>query len=219
MDITKLTPDEKAQLMRELAQEEKAKKEKRENDIRTFKGMIDTLVNEKAPLLADFGKKQNNLVNQIFNDFYTVIELKNELYGVKDGQSSHTFSSRDGNGSIIIGYNEITAFDATVDVGLKKIHEFLGSLGEDSDKRLKIEKVVGTLTRKNKKGELNPTKVVALSELKADMNDELFSDGVDVVVNSQFKTRTGSYVRGWWREVGENGKETKLSFSISTNEP
>ena len=217
MTIAQLTPEERRKLMAELHQQDKAAKKKKAEDRETLKTMIDDVVAEVAPVCAAFGLKQVAIVDDVFKKFHDIIALKKDVYEFDDKQASHTFTSRKGSGSITVGYNEIPGFDSTVDVGLQKIHTFISSLSKDDANRIKIEKVVSTLTKKNKKGELNPTKVIALSELKADMDDEQFSEGVDIVVASQFKTRTTMYVRGWHRVLAENGKEITIAFSITAN--
>lgn len=214
-DISTLTADQRKALMAELAKEEKAEKAKRKDNIDTLKQLVDEMLDEVVPECSAFGKQQTSIVNKVFNRCRTIIDLKKEIYGFDEKQASHTFTSRLGNSALVIGYNEIPAFDSTVDVGVQKIHSFLGSLSKDDVNRVKIEKVLSTLTKKNKKGELNPTKVIALSELKGDMDDELFTEGVDIVVASQFKTRTTMYVRGWQRVAGEDGLEIKVVFSIT----
>lgn len=215
INLNDLTPEQRAGLLAELSQEKKQADLKRTEDVKTFKDMIDGMLEETAPACMNFGKMQTEMVDKVFSRCATIIELKKDLYNFDEKQASHTFTSRTGNASITIGYNEIPSFDSTVDVGVQKIHKFLASLSKDDENRAKIEKVLSTLTKKNKKGELNPTKVIALSELKSDMDDELFSEGVDIVVASQFKTRTSMYVRGWYRTIGEDNKEVKVNFSIT----
>lgn len=217
MDITTLTPEAKKELLNQLAQEEKNARRKKADDRAALKQMIDETVADIAPDCADFGIKQNEMVDSVFEKFAAIIALKKDIYGFDEKQASHTFTSRKGDGSITVGYNEVPGFDSTVDVGLQKIHAFISSLSKDDANRIKLEKLVSTLTKKNKKGELNPTKVIALSELKADMDDELFTEGVDIVVASQFKTRTTMYVRGWHRRQEENGREVTIAFSITAN--
>lgn len=217
MNINTLTPAEKKALMTQLAAEEKAEKKKREGNISTLKKMIDETVNAKAPSLADFGKMQNEIVDATFKDFETIISLKNELYSTSSQQASHTFSSRDGNGSITIGYNEIIGFDGTEGAGVSKIKQVIAGLSSDDEDREVLIDLLNTFMKPDKKGNLNPTRVAELQSKKEKVNKPLFTEGVDIIVNAQFKTRTSQYVRGWYRIKGENGKEIKLSFSITAN--
>lgn len=217
MNINTLSPEEKKALKDQLLAEEKEAKAKRENDINTLKSMIDEMVNAKVPNLVDFGKRQTEIVNATFNDFDAIIKLKTELYGIKDGQASHTFTSRDGNGSIVVGYNEIIGFDGTEGSGVAKIKQVIASLSSDDENREVLADLLNTFMKPDKKGNLNPTRVAELVSKKEKVNNPLFSEGVDIIVNAQFKTRSSMYVRGWQRITGENGKEIKLTFSITAN--
>lgn len=215
MNIENLSAEDKKTLMNQLAAEQRAAKKKKASDREALKSMIDETVASLAPKCADFGQQQVSMIDTVFKSFASVIALKKDVYGFDEKQSSHTFTARDGSGSITIGYNEIIGFDSTVDVGLQKIHEFISSLSVDDANREKLQKIVSTLTKKNKKGELNPTKVIALSELKAEMDSDLFTEGVEIVEQSQFKTRTTMYVRGYYRKPAEDGREVTLTFSIT----
>lgn len=217
MDINTLSPAEKKALKDQLLAEEKEAKQQRENDINTLKSLIDEMVTAKVPDLAEFGKRQTEVVNATFNDFEAIIKLKNDLYGTKENQASHTFTSRDGNGSIVVGYNEIIGFDGTEGAGVSKIKQVIASLSSDDENREVLADLLNTFMKPDKKGNLNPTRVAELVSKKEKVNKPLFSEGVDIIVNAQFKTRTSMYVRGWQRIKGENGKEVKLTFSITAN--
>lgn len=212
-----LTLEEKKALKKQWADEEKAAKAKRRAEVATLKEMIDEIVQQIAPGLAVFGLKQNEIVENTYNAFSAVIALKNELYGVADGQASHTFSSRDGNGSITIGYNEIIGFDGTEGAGVVKIKQVISALSSDDGNREILADLLNTFMKPDKKGNLNPTRIAELVSKKEKVNDPLFSEGVDIIIGAQFKTRTSMYVRGWWRKIEENGKEIKLKFSITAN--
>lgn len=214
-DITKLTAEERKALLAELAEQEKAEKRKREENVEAYKSLVDELVAKVAPDLADFGTMQNIKVEETFKAFGEALKLKKELYGFKDDQASHTFTARDGSASIIIGYNEIIGFDGTESAGVIKIRDFIKTLAADDENRLVLAGLLETFMKPNKKGELNPTRVAELVAQKDKVNNPDFHEGVDIIVNAQFKTRTTTYVKGWYkRKDGE--KELKLEFMIST---
>lgn len=217
MDIKNLTPADRKALLNQLATEEREEKRKRENDIHAFKTLIDEMVAKTAPKLADFANKQNDIVNETFKEFDTVIKLKADLYDIKEHQASHTFTARDGNGSITIGYNEIIGFDGTERAGVQKIKSVIESLSADDENRGVLADLLNTFMKPDKKGNLNPTRIAELISKKEKVNKPLFTEGVDIIVNAQFKTRSSMYVRGWQRIAGENGKEIKLNFSITAN--
>lgn len=215
VDINSLSAKERKALLEGLSAADKAEKQKRANDIETLKTLQDEFCNGWLPELIKFSEEQSNIVDAVFADTAPLISLKSELYEVSDDQGSHTFTARNGSGSITTGYNMVIGFDGTSDIGVQKIQKYLSSLSTDDVNRVKIEQILDVLMKRNKKGQLNPTRIVDLSNLKSKINDDDFSDGVDTVVAAQFKTRTSSYVEGWIRKISENGKEIKIQFRIT----
>jgi hypothetical protein len=215
VNIANYSQAELKELRLQLEQQEKADKKKRLDDIESLKEMQDQLCASWLSKLLSFSEEQTKLVDAVFNDTAPLISLKSELYDVKENQGSHTFTARDGSGSITVGHNMIIGFDGTSDIGVQKIQGYLSSLSKDDANRVKIEAILNVLMKRNKLGNLNPTRIVDLANLKSEINDYLFSEGVDIVVASQFKTRTSSYVEGWIRKVDQNNKETKVQFRIT----
>lgn len=213
--INNLTAEERKALLAELAEQEKADKRKREENIEAYKNLVDELVAKVAPDLADFGTLQNIKVEETFKAFGDALKLKKELYGFKDDQASHTFTARDGSASVVIGYNEIIGFDGTESAGVIKIRDFIKTLAADDENRQVLANLLETFMKPNKKGELNPTRVAELVAQKDQVNNDDFHEGVDIIVNAQFKTRTTTYVKGWFKRP-DGDKELKLEFSISS---
>jgi len=215
IDVNSLSASEMKTLSAAISARDKIEKNKRTEEIKCLKGMQDDLCYLWLDKLVSFNAAQAAVVDSIFKDAAPLIALKSELYDIKDNQGSHTFTARDGSGSITVGHNMIIGFDGTSDIGVDKIQMYLSSLSKDDVNRDKIEKILNVLMKRNKKGELNPTRIVDLSNLKSDIDDDLFSEGVDIVVAAQFKTRTSSYVEGWSRVIDKNGKEIKIQFRIT----
>ena len=216
IDITKLSPAQLLELSKAAEQLTAQKKREREQNIAAYKAMVDETVVALAPDLASFGTLQGLKVEKTFNAFQQALALKKELYDYKDSQASHTFTSRDGMASVTIGHNEIIGFDGTENAGVIKIREYMTTLADEDPKRKILVRFLETFMKPNKKGELNPARIVELIGLKEEANDTSFSDGVDIIVNAQFKTRTSTYVKGWFRRQDGEGKDMKLEFSIST---
>lgn len=215
IDFSKLSPTELNELSKELERITKTAAREREENISAYKALVDELVKQVAPNLADFGTMQNEKVEETFKAFEEALKLKKELYGYKDEQASHTFTARDGSASVIIGYNEVIGFDGTENAGVQKIREFIKTLASDDDNRQILADLLETFMKPNKKGELNPTRVAELIAKKDTVANESFHEGVDIIVKAQFKTRTTTYVKGWIKRKS-GVKELKLEFSISS---
>jgi hypothetical protein len=215
MTIESLSPELKQQLLDELKADELQKAKRREAEIESYKGMQDGLVIEFLPELVGFSILQKDIINKVFKSFDTLVTIKKELYSTKESQDSHTFTARDGSGSITIGFNSIIAFDGTETAGVQKVKQYIETLSGDEENRDILAGFVETFMKVDKKGNLNPTRIVELVNKKSEINDPLFSDGVDTIVKAQFKTRTSTFVKGWQRTVDGEGKEVKITFSIS----
>lgn len=215
IDINKLSAKDRKALMAQLTAENKAAENHRKNQIGMFKNMTDELVKEIAPSLADFGEMQTNVVNSTFKDFEALLALKNDLYGKRENQASHTFTDRSGNGSITIGYNEIIGFDGTQTAGVSMIKEVIAGLSADDENREVLADLLNTFMKPDKKGNLNPTRIAELESKKDKVNKPLFSEGVDIIVKAQFKTRSSMFVRGWTLGKNAAGADIKIQFSIT----
>lgn len=215
LNISKLSAADKAALMAALSAEQKAEKNKKLADREALKILQNEFCSKWLTPLAEFGKAQTEIVDAVFADTSPLLDLKIALYELREAQDSHTFTARDGSGSIAIGYNTIIGFDGTGNAGVQKVKDYLASLSEDDVNYVKIKKILNVLMKPDKNGNLNPTRVTELANLKADIDNELFSDGIEIIINAQFKTRTSSYVSGWMRKVSETGKEVKVNFRIT----
>lgn len=214
VDLKNISPDQLEILRAQILADEKAKAEEKKQNRLAYKDMVEDTVNSFAPELAEFGKAQTEIVNKAFDMFKHALELKKELYGYEDKQSSHTFTTE--NASIMIGYNEIISFDGTQSAGVSKIRGFISGLAADDENRAVLADLLETFMKPNKRGELNPTRVAELIAKKDKIKDEQFHEGVDIIVAAQFKSRTSTFVKGWVKERGEDGQEKKTEFTIST---
>ena len=103
IDVSKLTPEQKAALLEELKKEEKTKsdieKEKRDE----YKKMVGNIVEESFEKITDVSGLLGWVKKEVIENFQTVLDMKSELYGIKESQQSHSFTSEDGKKTIRIG--------------------------------------------------------------------------------------------------------------------
>ena len=216
LDITKLSAEDRAALMQQLAAEAKAEREQLKNDRKAYKELTCDFVNSNIESLLHHNDITGIIIENLFKDYETVRALKQQVYG-NDPQDSHTSTLPDGSASITIGHNVSISFDGTESSGIQKIRDFIASLSdENSDaKTKKLAKSVDTFLKLNPKtGQLNPSKIIELSNLRDEFDDERFNDGLDIIFNAQIRTQTSMYVSGW-KVVHENGKAKKLTFRFS----
>jgi hypothetical protein len=142
--------------------------------------------------------------------------MKAEIYGLeKNAQDSHTSTLADGSASITIGYNVTIGFDGTESAGVEIIKEFISSLATDDENVKRLSKMVNTFLKPNAKtGMLNPSKIIELSKLRDEFNNERFSEGIDIILNAQQRRQNSMYVSGW-KFIEHNGLPKKIEFRFT----
>lgn len=215
-DITKLTAAQRLELLAQLDADNKAKKQKLKDDRKAYKELTHEFVNRNIDSLLHHNDVTGIIIEKLFEDYTPVRDLKAQVYG-NDPQDSHTSTLPDGSASITIGHNVSITFDGTESAGIQKIRDFIASLSdENSDsKTKKLAKSVDTFLKLNPKtGQLNPSKIIELSNLRDEFDDERFNDGLDIIFNAQIRTQTSMYVSGW-KVITVKDKPKKLTFRFS----
>lgn len=212
-----MTPEQRKALMQELAQEEKAAKQKKNEDRKAFKKLSSEFVEKNIDVLVNHHMVTDGLISGLFKEFGMIQELKGSLYGSKvNDQESHTSTLEDGSASITIGFNVSIGFDGTETMGVEKIKDYLTSLSGEEANVKKLTKAVNTLLKPSKKtGMLNPASIIQLSALRDEFNSESFNDGLDIIINAQQRRKNSMYVSGWKYVKDQEGKAVKLDFRFT----
>ncbi len=218
MRVKDLTPEEKAQLMQELAEKQAKEAEQKKANRKAFKQISEQFVLDNIFNLLEHRDATETIIKKLFDDYLSILELKKEAYSTEiEKQESHTSTLSDGSASITIGYNISIGFDGTESEGVKMIKDYLNDLDDNSEKVRKYSKMVNIFLRPNSKtGQLNPAKIIELSALKDELNSHRFTEGLNIIFNAQIRRRTSMYVEGYKMvEVdGEPPKKIKFRFSI-----
>lgn len=212
-----MTAEERKALAAQLAEQDKADKAKRNEDKKAFKELSAEYVNNNIDVLINHHNQTDSLVTKLFADFKQILGLKESVYGSKVKKfESHTSTLEDGTASITIGHNVTIGFDGTEAIGVEKIKEFLTSLSTGDSNVIKLSKAVNTLLKPSAKtGMLNPVSIIQLTKLREDFNSELFSEGLDIIINAQQRRVNSMYVSGWKYIKDENNKAIKLEFRFT----
>lgn len=216
IDIEKLSPEEKIKLENQLRQDRKTAKQQRDEDLKSFKELSTDFVNKHIDPLVHHHEITGMLIEKLWNDYKPLQAIKKQVYGVKiDNQDSHTSTLEDGSASITIGYNVTIGFDGTENAGVEKIKEFLKSLSTDEVNVKKLSAAVNTFLKPNAKtGMLNPAKIIELSKLSSEFNDERFNDGLEIIMDAQQRRQNSMYVSGW-KFIEIDGLPKKLEFRFT----
>ena len=149
----------------ELEADKKAVKQKRVNDVASFKQLSEDYVNSNINPLVHHHEITEHLIEKLWKDYEAIKNIKADIYGTDvNNQDSHTSTLKDGSASITVGWNVSIGFDGTESAGVEKIKDFINSLSSDEENVKKLSAAVNTFLKPNAKtGMLNPAKIIELS--------------------------------------------------------
>jgi hypothetical protein len=212
IDVSKLTPEQKAALLEELKKEEKTKsdieKEKRDE----YKKMVGNIVEESFEKITDVSGLLGWVKKEVIENFQTVLDMKSELYGIKESQQSHSFTSEDGKKTIRIGYRMMDSFDDTVHTGIEKIRNYIYNLVDGENKK-QITAILDTLLKKDKNGNLKASKVIELRKQAEIVTDEGFLEGVKIIEEAYKPVKSRMFVEAWYKD--EQGNDVNVPLNIT----
>lgn len=216
ISLADLTPEQKKELLAEANAEEKQRKAKAAESAVTYKELSTEFVNRNIDI---FVHRQNAIeedIHKLFADYKAILEIKAMVYGDKaNAQDTHTSTLPDGSASITIGNNVSIGFDGTEKIGIQGIKDYISTLADSDENTGKLTKMVNVLLKPNKMGMLNPSNIIQLNSLRADLNSESFNENLDIIVNAQFRQKSTMFVSGWKFIEIENTPKKKIEFRFS----
>lgn len=213
--LADLSPEEKRALLKEAAAEEKANKAKKAENTETYKQLSAEFVNRNINIFAHRQIAIEDDIQNLFKDYESIVDIKAMVYGdkVRD-QDTHTSTLSDGSASITIGHNVSIGFDGTEKIGVEGIKEYISTLADDDENTTKLTKMVNILLKPNKLGMLNPSSIVQLNGLRADLNSEKFNENLDIIEKAQIRIKSTMFVSGY-KMMEVDGIKRKLEFRFS----
>lgn len=215
IDITQLTDEQKKALQNQLKEDEKAKKEKKAQDLKALEDLAEESVPKSFDLLKQASETLTNAKAQIFINFENYLKLKIETMGIRaKSQQSHTITH--GKHSIKLGYRITDGYTDDAGYGLEMVHRFLGSLAKDDNSQKLVNSLLRLLQR-NSKGDLDSKKVLELKQIAdRDFPDTEFSKGMDIIQNSYKPKMSKWFIEAW--EIDGVGIERSLPLSMTSVE-
>lgn len=193
-----MTAEERAALLSDLQAAEAAEKEQREQDIAAYKSLVSDTVEDAFPKLEAISTELAERKGRVRGMFATVIRMKSDLYGVKDGQRSHQFMNAEGTQRITLGCHVIDNYDDTVDAGIEKVKEYINSLARDEQSQMLVDTVLKLLS-KDGKGTLKASRVLQLQQLADRSGDAGFVEGVRIIRDAYRPIESKSYIRAEYK--------------------
>ena len=195
----------------ELTAELQRRKDAKQADRSAYKEAVEETVPKLLLSLAGASSTLTNVKTDLFNTINALLSLKNDVYGIRDGQQSHTFSDSTGN-TVSVGYRVTDGWDDTVNSGIAKINEFMTFLATDT-KSATLVKTINNLLKKDAKGNLKANRVIELQQMAEEFQSPLFNDGIDIIVKGYKPVKSCYFVEASYTD--ETGKKQNVPLSIS----
>jgi hypothetical protein len=212
IDINNLTPEQKAQLKAQLENEEKAEKARKQKERDMYKQLVDETVKKAVEKLKTLSMQMELVKQEVFAEFGTLIDTKNELFKTKLGRQSDTFTTNDGSMSITLGNRMNEGWDDTVEAGIDKVKAYLNTLAKDDNSAALVQTVMSLLA-KGRKDALKANKVLELEKLAMTSQDPDFIDGINIIKQAYRPVPTCQFIQVELKD--EEGKARKLPLSLA----
>ena len=212
LDFKNMTDEQKANLKKQILEEEKQKKAERKAKIDAYKNLVDETVINSIDKIKNISAQIMMSKKEVFDDFKSIMELKAELYGVKDNQQSHTFTTSDGKISITLGNRMLDSFDDTVHTGIEKVKNYIYRVVQDENSQL-LE-IVNLLLKKDKNGNLKASRVMELERIAGNIDDPELSEGVQIIKEAWKPQKSKTFIEAYYKD--ENGNKINIPLSMTT---
>ena len=192
---------EEMQMLQEMkaAKVKQAAQEKREQDIQTYKKLVDEAISQTVPEAHCIQEMLTRTKDGIMDRFRAVIDMKEELFvgskQLKDGRYSDTFTNSDSTMRVTVGYNTLDAYDDTYTAGVEMVNTYIESLATD-DKSKQLADMVTTLLReRSKAGQLKAQNVLRLEQMAAESKDDTFIEGMRIIREAYRPQKSKQFVK------------------------
>jgi len=213
INFSLLTPEQKAEIKAQLAAEEAAEKARAKQQRSDYEALKEAQINETFTALTNVSTMLEKVKDEVFKQFSSVLDMKQELYGLTDVQmelqQSHTFTTTDGGKSIIIGSNVIDNWSDDVRVGVDKVNAWIEKKIADDQSR----EIIRELLKPDKDGYLKANRILDLSRKANEMGDKELIDAVNFIRDQYRPVKTSTYVKVKYTD--EEGRTKWLPLSMS----
>lgn len=209
IDLNNLTTEQKKTLFEEMKREEKEKEKRKVEARETYKNLVVETVERNFKKLEGVSEMLSQVKRTVFDDFQTALDMKAELFGVKENQQSHTFTTPEGL-SITIGHRVTDNFDDTVHAGIEKVKGYISKI--TAGEKAELEELINLLLKKDKNGNLKASRVLELERVAEKIDDEELKDGVQIIKEAYKPAKSSTFIEAYYKD--EHGKKIYLPLSI-----
>lgn len=213
METVEMTADERREFEAfKAAKEKKEAEAKRKSDREAYTALVDETIAAVMPELSSISEAIAQQKTAAAEAFRGALEMKAELFGVKDDQQSHTFTNSDSTMRITIGHYMLDNYRDTVNEGIAMVKGYIESLARDDTSRALVKAVLRLLSR-DEMGNLKASRVLQLRCMAEETKDEGFIEGVRIIEESYQPTRSKEYIRAAVRSESGTWMPVPLSMT------
>ena len=195
-----------------LAKEKKAAEAKRKSDREAYTELVDETIAAVMPELTNISEAIAQKKTAAAEAFRGALEMKAELFGVKDDQQSHTFTNSEGTMRITIGHYMLDNYRDTANEGIAMAKMYIESQARDDASRALVKAILRLLSR-DEAGNLKASRVLQLQKMAEETGDERFIEGVRIIQESYQPTPSKDYIRAAVRD--ESGAWVAIPLSMT----
>lgn len=215
MDIKNMTAAQRADLRAQLEAEDRAEKQKREDDVAAYKCAVDEFCRGKFARLQALSDEMRRAKEEVFAEAEALIALKDELFRTKSDRHSNQFTTSDSLITIALGFRTNDGWDDTVNAGIDKVKTFIRSLAKDDDSAALTEMVMSLLT-KDRKGNLKASRVLQLTEIARKSGYPELIEATEIIRGAYRPIDTCQFISVQYKD--EKGIKRALPLSLAAME-
>ena len=194
------------------AKQKKEAEAKRKADRDAYTALVDETIETVMPRLMNISDEIARRKTEAAEAFRGALEMKAELFGVKDDQQSHTFTNSEGTMRITIGHYMLDNYRDTVNEGIAMVKTYIESQARDDASRALVKAILRLLSR-DEAGNLKASRVLQLQKMAEETGDERFIEGVRIIQESYQPTPSKDYIRAAVRD--ESGAWVAIPLSMT----
>ena len=192
--------------------EAKEHKERKQRERETYKTLVNETIDTVFPSLMEISEALQTKKAAVYEAFQNAITLKSEIYEIPADQRSNTFTNAAGNRRIVLGQYTIDNYDDTVNEGIAKVKDFIGSLAKDDDSKMLVRAILKLLS-KDQQGNLKASRVMQLRKMAEESGNETFIDGVSIIEQAYNPIVSKFYVRAEYKNEKQQWTNVPLGMT------
>ena len=212
MDISKLSKEERMELLRTLKEEENNEKISRRE---AFEGIQAKFIYDVKKRFIEYLQHGKDFMSWLRGESETYMEVLKEYGKLKRGDEQIGFSVRDDDFKMAVKGSRVKGFDDRADIAEKRLVDFLNEwIGESDDNRKNpMYKLAMKMIQRNEAGDLDYKSISALYDLEEDFNSPEYSEIMSLFRESN--TVEGTVIRFYFERKDKYNNWSKVEPSFN----